>query len=99
MGRTGHLAHVSENQENIDVPELRATLERVRERGYGLNYRADNVIQWLRRCATATTSQWPPSTRWGPAARMQPRDHLWVARQLHAAAAQLEDVLRNAPPG
>jgi IclR family acetate operon transcriptional repressor len=88
-----------ENQENVDVPGLRAALERIRERGYELNYRADNVISMATPVRNRDDVTVAAINAVGPAARMQPRDHLRVARQLHAAAAQLEDVLRNAPPG
>lgn len=88
-----------ESQDDVDVPELRKKLEQIRERGYELNYRPDNVISMATPVRNRDDVTVAAINAVGPAARMQPRDHLRVARQLHAAAAQLEDVLRTAPPG
>ena len=85
--------------QDVDVPELRKELDQVRERGYALNYRPDNVISMATPVRNRDDVTVAAINAVGPAARMQPRDHLRVARQLHAAAAQLEDVLRAAPPG
>jgi IclR family acetate operon transcriptional repressor len=88
-----------ESQDDVDVPELRKKLEHIRERGYELNYRPDNVVSMATPVRNRDDVTVAAINAVGPAARMQPRDHLRVARQLHAAAAQLEDVLRTAPPG
>jgi DNA-binding IclR family transcriptional regulator len=87
-----------ENQD-VDVPSLRKELKEVRERGYALNYRPDNVISMATPVRNRDDVTVAAINAVGPAARMQPRDQLRVARQLHAAAAQLEDVLRETPIG
>lgn len=85
--------------QDVDVPALRKELEQVRDRGYALNYRSDNVISMATPVRNRDDVTVAAINAVGPADRMQPRDHLRVARQLHAAAAHLEDVLRSAPPG
>lgn len=85
--------------QDVDVPALRKELEQIRERGYELNFRSDNVISMATPVRNRDNVTVAAINAVGPAARMQPRDHLRVLRHLHAAAAQLEDVLRTAPPG
>jgi IclR family acetate operon transcriptional repressor len=85
--------------QDVDVPALRSEFEQIRQRGYALNFRDDNVISMATPVRDRDDVTVAAINAVGPAARMSPRDQMRVARQLHAAAAQLEDVLRAAPPG
>jgi DNA-binding IclR family transcriptional regulator len=85
--------------QDVDVAALRSEFEQIRQRGYALNFRDDNVISMATPVRDRGDVTVAAINAVGPAARMSPRDQMRVARQLHAAAAQLEDVLRAAPPG
>lgn len=84
--------------EDVDVPALCNELDQIRERGYALNFRPDNVVSIATPVRDRNDVTIAAINAVGPADRMAPRDRLRVARQLHAAAAQLEEVLRAAPP-
>lgn len=84
--------------QDVDVPALRAELGRIRERGYALNHRPDDVVSMATPVRDRDDVTIAAINAVGPAGRMTPRHHLRVARQLHTAAAQLEEILRSAPP-
>ncbi|GAB3267834.1 IclR family transcriptional regulator [Microbacterium lacusdiani] len=85
-------------EQDVDVDALRDELEQIREVGYALNFRPDDVA------SMAMTVQDPHGVAIaainaaGPSARMSKQDQKQIARQLHAAAAQIEEALRAAPP-
>ena len=86
-------------EHDVDVPALRTELEQIRERGYALNYRPDDVVSMATPVRDRDNITVAAINAVGPTSRMTPRHHLSVARQLHAAAAQLEEALRSTPPG
>lgn len=83
--------------QGVDIADLLARLDQVRDLGYALNFRADDVA------SMAMTVQDPHGTTIaainavGPSSRMSKQDQKHIARQLHAAAAQIEEALRTAP--
>lgn len=83
--------------QGVDVVALKAQLAQIRERGHALNARPDDVT------SLAMTVQDPRGATIaainvaGPSIRMAQQGQKQIARQLHAAAAQIEEALRAAP--
>ncbi|GAA1698350.1 hypothetical protein GCM10009792_17990 [Microcella alkalica] len=83
--------------EGVDVPALRAELAEIRQRGYALNFRPDDVVSMATTVRDQNDQTVAAINAVGPTSRMSQRDQVHVARQLHAAAARLEEVLRAVP--
>jgi len=83
--------------ERVDVDELRTELDRIRERGYALNFRPDDVASMAMTVRDAEGKTLGAINAAGPSSRMSKQDQKHIARQLHAAAVQIEDALRTAP--
>lgn len=83
--------------EGVDVPALRDELEEIRQRGYALNFRPDDVASMATTVRDQNDQTVAAINAVGPTSRMYQRDQVHVARQLHAAAAKLEAVLRTVP--
>lgn len=88
-----------QEQGDVDLPALQTELEQIRERGYALNHRDDDVVSMATPVRDRNDVTIAAINAVGPSGRMAPRHHLRVARQLHTAAAQLEEILRSTPPG
>lgn len=84
--------------EEAERAMLYEELEQIRQRGYAVNSRPDNVISVATPVRNADDVTVAAINAVGPASRMSPRDQRRFIRQLHAAAAQLEDILRSVPP-
>lgn len=88
------------NSESFDMASLQAELSSVRERGYATNLRAAGEITSF---ATAVRDRDGATiaaiNASAPSTRMSEKGQLEVVRQLHAAAARLEAVLRGMPVG
>lgn len=83
--------------EGAQLSSLYEELEQIRQRGYAVNVRPDDVISVATPVRDAADVTVAAINAVGPASRMSPRDQRRVVRQLHAAAARLEEVLRSTP--
>ncbi|TFB72114.1 IclR family transcriptional regulator [Cryobacterium glaciale] len=83
--------------EGVDVAALREDLDQIRQQGYALNFRVDDIVSMATALRDRDNNTIAAINAAGPTSRMSQRDQVYVARQLHAAAAQLEDALRSAP--
>ncbi|WP_206477128.1 IclR family transcriptional regulator [Microbacterium sp. KRD172] len=82
--------------EGVDVVALEAQLEQIREVGYALNYRPDDVTSLAMTLQDAQGRSLAAINAAGPSSRMSKQGQKQIARQLHAAAAQIEEALRAA---
>lgn len=88
----------SNENESIDLEGLRIELDRVRERGYATNVRsAGEIISFATAVRDRDGITIAAINASAPATRMSAKGQLEVVRQLHSAAARLEDVLRGVP--
>jgi IclR family acetate operon transcriptional repressor len=87
-----------EGDEPVDLEGLKAELNQVRDRGYATNTRSGGEVVSV---ATAVRDRDGTTiaaiNASAPATRMSAKGQLEVVRQLHSAAARLEEVLRGMP--
>ncbi|MBD0423652.1 IclR family transcriptional regulator [Streptomyces sp. NPDC052309] len=83
--------------QDAQLSGLYKELEQIRQRGYAVNARPDDVISVATPVRDGDDVTVAAINAVGPASRMTQRDQRRVVRHLHAAAAQLEDILRAAP--
>lgn len=97
--RPDHLAQMRQRlaAQDVDVAALEAQPAQICEFGYALNARSDDIT------SPAMIVQDPRGTTIaainaaGPSIRTAQQGQKQIARQLHAAAAQIEEALRAAP--
>lgn len=83
-------------EEGVDVVALEAQLEQIREVGYALNSRPDDVTSLAMTLQDEHGRTIAAINAAGPSSRMSKQGQKHIARQLHAAAAQIEEALRAA---
>ncbi|WP_077488176.1 IclR family transcriptional regulator [Sinomonas mesophila] len=81
----------------VDVAALEAQLAQIRELGYALNARPDDVTSLARTVKDARGTTIAAINAAGPSLRIARQGHGQIARQLHTAAAQIQEALGAAP--
>jgi len=84
-------------EQGVDAERLRSEIEEIRELGYALNFRPDDVTSMAMTVHNPGGTTIAAINAAGPSSRMSKQDRKLIARQLHAAAAQIEEALRTAP--
>ncbi|MEZ3160696.1 IclR family transcriptional regulator [Microbacterium sp. BWT-B31] len=84
-------------EQRVDAKQLQTELDQIREIGYALNFRHDDVTSMAMTVHDPDGATIAAINAAGPSSRMSKQDRKLIARQLHAAAAEIEEALRTAP--
>lgn len=88
------LAELSRKDHSLDVDELMVKLEHIRETGYAVNARPDDVTSLAMTVQDPNERTIAAINAAGPSSRMTKQGQKQIARHMHAAAAQIEEALR-----
>ncbi|MHA7241297.1 IclR family transcriptional regulator [Arthrobacter sp. TMS1-12-1] len=89
------IAALREHDPELNESVLDEQLAQIREVGYGLNFRVDDVASLAMTVQGANGETVAAINAAGPATRMSKQGQNKIARHMHVAAAQIEEALRQ----
>lgn len=81
----------------LDEPKLREQLETIRQTGFAVNYRADDVTSIAMTVKDTAGRPLAAINAAGPTTRMTKQGQGYITRHMHAAAVRIEEALSAAP--